>query len=241
MGELRASYRHLTPVLVQAGFRVASLDLRGHGDSDASFAVYDDEALAEDIAALVETLEGPAVVVGSSMGAAGASLMAARRPDLIAALVLIGPFVRETSTPIMRVLMRLLLLRPWGPTLWARYYRSLSPTGGPADFADHSARAASSLARPGRWRAFQQTARTSHAAAEAALSTITAPVLVVMGDADRDFRDPAGEAAAIADAIGNQVRIAMIPGAGHYPMAEKVDATVTAMRPFIIEATRHAC
>ena len=42
MGELRSSYRHLTPLLVEAGFRVATLDLRGHGDRYARHAGHAD-------------------------------------------------------------------------------------------------------------------------------------------------------------------------------------------------------
>ena len=38
MGDLRGSYRFLTPALRQAGYRVACTDLRGHGDSDTTFA-----------------------------------------------------------------------------------------------------------------------------------------------------------------------------------------------------------
>ena len=80
MGELRSSYRHLEPLLVAEGFRVACLDLRGHGESDATFTAYDDEALASDALALVAELGGPAYLVGNSMGAGAAVLAAAQRP-----------------------------------------------------------------------------------------------------------------------------------------------------------------
>ena len=38
MGDLRATYRFLAPQLVAAGFRVATVDLRGHGDSTTGFS-----------------------------------------------------------------------------------------------------------------------------------------------------------------------------------------------------------
>src|SRR5580704_7298801 len=43
MGDLRASYRFLAPALREAGYRVACTDLRGHGDSDTTFASYGDD------------------------------------------------------------------------------------------------------------------------------------------------------------------------------------------------------
>ncbi len=60
MGELRSSYRYTVPALISAGLQVATMDLRGHGDSDATFDRYDDVALADDILALIAALgRGP--------------------------------------------------------------------------------------------------------------------------------------------------------------------------------------
>src|SRR5690348_8407919 len=77
MGELRSAYRFTVPALTSAGLRVATLDLRGHGDSDATFTDYDDVAAASDVIALIESLTespgGPAVVIGNSMGAGAAA------------------------------------------------------------------------------------------------------------------------------------------------------------------------
>jgi pimeloyl-ACP methyl ester carboxylesterase len=71
-------------------FRRLSLDCRGHGASGAgdacSIAVF-----ADDVAALAETLPGPVVLGGISMGAAIALRVAVRRPDLVRALVLVRP------------------------------------------------------------------------------------------------------------------------------------------------------
>src|SRR5580700_11441560 len=74
MGDLRATYRFLAPALRAAGYRVATTDLRGHGDSDTTFASYGDEETAGDLIALIGELGGPAVVVGNSMGAGSAVL-----------------------------------------------------------------------------------------------------------------------------------------------------------------------
>src|SRR5450755_601050 len=102
MGDLRAGYRFLAPALRAAGYRVACTDLRGHGDSDTTFASYGDEDTAGDVVALIGELGGPAVVVGNSMGAGSAVLAAAERPDLVSGLVLVGPFVRDPAISAMR-------------------------------------------------------------------------------------------------------------------------------------------
>ncbi|MCW5951206.1 MAG: alpha/beta fold hydrolase, partial [Propionibacteriaceae bacterium] len=58
MGESRASFRHLAPGLVAAGYHVAVMDLRGHGDSSVAFAAYDDLAAASDVLAVIDALGG---------------------------------------------------------------------------------------------------------------------------------------------------------------------------------------
>src|SRR4051794_8682724 len=95
MGELRSVYRSTVPALAAAGYRVVTMDLRGHGDSDATFARYDDVAAGGDVLALIEQLGGPAVVIGNSMGAGAAAWAAAERPELVTGLGLVGAFVRK--------------------------------------------------------------------------------------------------------------------------------------------------
>jgi pimeloyl-ACP methyl ester carboxylesterase len=74
------------------------------------------------------------------------------------------------------------------------------------------------MRRPGYTQAFRKTTRTNHAIAEAAISDVRAPALVVMGERDPDFRDPAGEARWLSEWLTAEV--VMVPGAGHYPQAE---------------------
>lgn len=232
MGDLRSVYRFLAPGLVDAGYRVATMDLRGHGDSDATFSAYDDVAAATDLIALVEELGGPAVLVGNSMSAGAAVWAAAEAPDLVAGLVLLGPFVREIPTGLVqRLTGRLSLMRPWGPAAWNAYYAKLYPGRPPADLNEHRARIRESLRRPGHWRAFVTTTHTSHAPAEARLGEVRAPALVVMGECDSDFPDPAAEARLIAGRLNAQV--VLVPGAGHYPQAEYPEVVVPAVVEFL--------
>jgi pimeloyl-ACP methyl ester carboxylesterase len=232
MGDLRSSYRFLAPLLADSGHRVVSVDLRGHGDSDAGFDAYDDEATARDLAALIDALGGPAVVVGNSMAAGSAVILAADHPDLVAGLVLVGPFVRDPATSRLQLLLfRLLMTRPWAGAVWARYLPTLHAGRRPDDLADHVAAVRAALRRPGHLAAFTRTTRTTHTPAAERLPRVTAPTLVVMGERDPDFRDPEAEAAWIADALhGTAV---MIPDAGHYPQAQQPEAVAAAVVPFL--------
>ena len=233
MGELRSSYRHNTAALAAAGFRVATMDLRGHGDSDTTFSAYDDVAAGSDVLALVEELGGgPALVVGNSMGAAAAVWAAAERPDLVAGVALLGPFVREVPiNPLMAWAFRIAMSGPWAPAVWHAYLPSLYPGRKPADFAEHRAAVRASMRRPGYGKAFSATTRTSHAPAEARLADVRAPALVVMGTADPDFPDATAEAEWIVAHLTDAERL-LVDGAGHYPQAEEPEQVNAALAAF---------
>ncbi|MFG2986762.1 alpha/beta fold hydrolase [Streptomyces sp. NPDC048258] len=82
---------------VGPAWRVIGLDQRGHGESDRA-AEYTREGYVADAAAVLEHLGlGPAVVVGHSLGGVNAYQLAARRPDLVRAVVVedIGAVVED--------------------------------------------------------------------------------------------------------------------------------------------------
>jgi pimeloyl-ACP methyl ester carboxylesterase len=232
MGDLRATYRFLAPALQAAGCRVACTDLRGHGDSDISFASYGDAESAGDITELIGELGGPAVLVGNSMGAAAATLAAAERPDLVAGLVLIGPFLRDPQVNLaVRILMRVAMARPWLTTTWKSYLPKLYAGTKPADFDAYRDRVVANLRRTGYATAFSKTARTSHDRVEARLADVSAPAIVIMGALDPDFADPRAEADWIAGAIGAEV--VMVPEAGHYPQSQQPGVTAGSVIAFV--------
>ena len=232
MGDLRSVYRFLVPQLIEAGFQAAVMDLRGQGDSDTTFDSYDDVAAGGDILALINELGGFAVIVGNSMGAGAAVWAAAEESAKVAGLVLIGPFVRNPPTSrIATLVFRLALRRPWGRSAWKAYYASQYPGRRPPDLTDHLNRLDENLRQPDHWRAFTRTTHTSHAPVEARLARVDAPTLVIMGERDRDFSDPAGEAAVVAGRLNGQVLL--VPGAGHYPQAEYPEVVGPAIVSFV--------
>ena len=237
MGDLRSVYRFLAPLLEEQGYRVVTMDLRGHGDSDTTFDKYDDAATGGDLVALVRHLGGPAVLIGNSMGAGAAVWAAAESPRLVSGLVLLGPFVRNAPVGTAAMLaFRLALLRPWGAAAWTAYYASQYPGRRPADLKQHQARLRDNLRRPGHWRAFAATTHTSHEPVEARIAEVRAPALVVMGERDRDFSDPAAEAELVAARLHG--RVVMVPGAGHYPQAQHPEVVGAAVVPFLAEVAR---
>jgi pimeloyl-ACP methyl ester carboxylesterase len=228
MGELRQSYRLLAPLLAEQGCRVATLDIRGHGDSDATFSTYDDVALAGDILALIDELGGPAFLVGNSMGAGACVIAAAEAPAKVKGLALLGPFVRDPQGgALTKLLFRILLTKPWGPAAFMSYYPQWLPGPKPSGYEEHKKRVGENLRRPGHWPAFVRTTRTSHAPAERRLSEVKAPAVVVMGAADVDWKDPAVEAAWVGQQLDADV--VLVPAVGHHPQAQAPRVTASAI------------
>ena len=240
MGDLRSTYRLLAPTLRAAGYRVAVTDLRGHGDSDAGFSVFGDEATAGDLIALVEHLGGPAVLVGNSLGAGAAALVAAQRPELVSGLVLVGPFVRDSEQSLAtRLMLRVAMARPWAARAWVAYLPKLNAGERPKDFDAHLVAISHSLSRPGYARAFSQTTRqTTHTLVESRLADVSAPTLVIMGELDPDWADPAAEAQWIATTLGGEV--VMVPDAGHYPQSQQPGITSESILGFLARVATRA-
>jgi pimeloyl-ACP methyl ester carboxylesterase len=80
------------PSEIADGRRIVRIDLRGHGRSEHAPGTYDVDRYGEDVvAALRETVGGPAVLVGHSLGGVVAWRVAQRYPELVAAAFLEDP------------------------------------------------------------------------------------------------------------------------------------------------------
>src|SRR5690349_1573650 len=97
IGNGRDAYRFVAPRLVEAGYRVATVDLRGAGESSAVWPSYSRTDIAGDLLAVIRHLGGPAVLVGHSISGGAATIAAAQAPELITAVVELAPFTRAQS------------------------------------------------------------------------------------------------------------------------------------------------
>jgi len=92
-GQTRHSWAGTWKVLVDAGWRAISLDLRGHGDSDWDpEGDYSLDAFVEDVRAVATALDRPPVLVGASLGGLSSMVALGESEDqasLASALVLV--------------------------------------------------------------------------------------------------------------------------------------------------------
>lgn len=228
MGDLRQAYRHLTPLLVDAGYRVATLDLRGHGDTGGEWDSYGQLAHGRDLLALVEHLGGPvAAVVGQSFTPDSAIVAAVENPAVERVVILAPWATTPKPNPIMGALQDLVLRVP---ALWGMFYASLYPGAKPADFREHLAAVKASARRNTGLPHFGELAAKDALDYRARL---TQPALVIMGTKDPDFRDPLAEATTMKDAVGGAAKVVMIEGAGHYPHAQYPRETADAILSFL--------
>lgn len=131
---------------------------------------------------------------------------------------------------MVRALYRVAMQPLWVRAVWKAYLPSLYAGRRPDDLDAHLAAVAEAIGRPGHRRALSRTTRTSHQPAAEAIGAVRAPALVVMGELDRDFDDPAAEARWVAGQLDGEVL--MVPEAGHYPHAQRPDLVVPAVAAF---------
>ncbi|WCN05486.1 alpha/beta fold hydrolase [Streptomyces sp. M92] len=243
MGDSRAAYRAVVPRLVAAGYRVASVDLRGCGESSVDWPAWSRTDIAGDLLAVIRHLGGPAVLVGHSVSGGAATVAAAREPSLVTAVVELAPFTRKQSVGLgdLKVrrfrqgMLRLLGAGLFGSLpLWRSYLDLAYPGVRPADWARRLGRIDSLLREPGRMKAMRAMGRSAPTDAGAQLGNVRCPVLVVMGTLDPDWADPHAEGMAVVEALPAGLgRLEMIEGAGHYPHDQYPDRVVSLVLGFL--------
>jgi pimeloyl-ACP methyl ester carboxylesterase len=96
----RVWHAHQQPALIKAGFRVVTFDNRGIAPSSECADGFSMADMVADTAALIEHLgAGPALVVGTSLGARITQELALARPDLVRGAAMLATYGR--STPML--------------------------------------------------------------------------------------------------------------------------------------------
>lgn len=216
-------------------YRVLTFDLRGQGRSEMTPDGLDLDSLAADTATLIGTLvAGPCHLVGFSMGSFVAMRVAARHPDLVRTLTLIGPSAEAEepdNLPRYRLLIRLVTL--FGPGIAIGALMKI--LFGDTFLKDPAARPVRAhwkryLRRLPRTLARAAAASAGRAAITGKLAAITAPTLVVSGTEDRPV-SPA-KARAVADAIAG-ARFVALQDTGHAVMLERPAAFNALLADFL--------
>ncbi|MEV7781520.1 alpha/beta hydrolase [Kitasatospora sp. NPDC088351] len=236
MLDSRAAYRHLRPLLVAAGRRVITMDLRGFGESSIAWDDYSPAAVATDVIALLDHLGiRSAVLAGNSYTGATVVKAAGDAPERVAGIVLLNAFVENPPPNLMQRAVFGLMgpLLTYVPASWGLYHRKMAfPTAKPADFDAYVDGLVAALRTPGRRTAVRGQLR-GDSSPVGWTAAVRCPALVVMGAKDPDFPNPELVADRQTAALG--ARKVMIEGAGHYPMADHPQATADALLPFLAE------
>lgn len=118
------TWRHLLPVLADAGYRAVAMDMRGYGGSDHTPHGYDPANLSADVAGVIRALgQHNATVIGHGWGGLVAWTTAALRPAAVRAIMPVAiphpiPLRRATRyDPQQRKLSRYAIgfQWPWTP------------------------------------------------------------------------------------------------------------------------------
>jgi pimeloyl-ACP methyl ester carboxylesterase len=217
--------------LLAKGRQLIGVDLQAHGrtadiDRPLSF-----EAMADDIAVLIEHLSlGSADVMGYSLGGGVALQTAIRHPSLVRKLVLVSsPFKRNGWYPEVLAGMAQMgpgAAEPMKATPMYQLYASIAPR--PDDWPVLLTKLGDLLRQEYDW--------TSAAAA------IASPTLIVVGDADSVRTSHAvemfellggGQADAGWDRSGmSRARLAILPGTTHYDIFSS-PALAASVTPFL--------
>jgi pimeloyl-ACP methyl ester carboxylesterase len=256
IGDRRQAFRYLAPLVAQAGYRVVTADMRGHGDSSMGWTSHDGTDaisrtdVAGDLVELIRHLGGPAVIIGHSLSGGAATIAAATAPDLVCGIAEINPFTMTQKLSVRgllsnrryrRGLTRLLgsqLLRSLN--LWMRYLDVAYPAK-PADYAEYMAALRAKLTEPGRMAEFIKTGKSTPADAQAKLPDVRCRALIIMGGSDPDFADPKAEGERIVAALPAGLgSAAVIGGAGHYPHAQCAHEVAELLIPFLKSLGRPA-
>lgn len=211
------------------GFAVLAPDLPGHGRSAGAPLTSIADLADWTVALMAAAAVSKARLVGHSMGSLIALETAARHPDKVTALTLIGTSAKMTVGPDLLKAAEsndhdaVDMVSIWGLGFSAGLGGSLAPGlwmhGGSQRLLEAS--------QPGVLFTDLAACNAYEDALEAA-SKVKVPATIIVGE--RDMMTPAKAGKALAAALPGS-RTVVLAGAGHMMMCERPDEVLAAMRP----------
>lgn len=219
---------------LRSSYRVISLDLRGQGRSATTTEGLDLDSLAEDVNALIERVGGPVHLVGFSMGAFICMRVAARHPDAVRSLTLIGPSAEaESRAKMPGYTLLLALVGLFGPRFVVPFMMRIlfgSTFGRAPEHADARRRWRATLEALPKSITLAARASAHRSAIVGELPKIQAPTLIFSGEEDQPV--PPRLARAVAQAIRG-ARLISVPQSGHAVMLERPELFNAELQSFL--------
>ena len=213
------------------GHEVLAPDLRGFGGASLGDRAPGIDVMVDDMLALLG--DEPAVVAGCSMGGYVALGIAARRPDLVAALALVDTKATADPEAARAHRARVAALAEDGGDWSAGMIDGLLGETTRRSRPDLVATAEGALAAaPRATVAWAQRAMAARSDARAPLAMLTAPVAVVMGE--EDTMSPLAEQDLIREAVPHAAWVP-VPSAGHLTPLEAPEAVAAALLGLVAE------
>jgi pimeloyl-ACP methyl ester carboxylesterase len=198
-------------------YRVARWDRRGYGQSNQPSTSY--SSIGDLARVIAFVADSPAILIGCSFGGLVSLHCALDHPELVAALVLVGPIVSGLG---FTEHFRSRGGRRAGNDLTLaeeiEYWSSTDPWFiAPANVSARNRLRALLAANPDNLRPKEQLERSAEPPALARLGQISIPALVIVGE--HDIADVHAHCGAIEAGIPNARRL-VLPGCGHLPHLE---------------------
>ena len=223
-------------------FRVVAIDLSGHGDSGHR-EEYGLEQWTDEVVAVARDaqVDGPAVVVGHSMGGFVSIATAARHPDDVAGVVVCDSPVTEPDPEIGAFRLREAFGRP---RTYAdvddalAHHRTVPPQDNYVDYVmDHVGRRALKEVDGGvQWkfdrRIFEQFSQGMRSIALPYLSDVRCRFALLRSEHGLVTEDIGRF---MYDKLGRVTPVIELPEAGHHPMLDVPLILLTALRSFLAD------
>jgi len=218
--------------LTAPGFEIVRFDLAGFGDRTEASGPFTYDRFAADLAAVVDALDKPFVLVGHSMAAPVVELAAAARPGRAIGVVLLSPIPMAGTQVPGEAFEMFRSLGEVGPEQFRGFRQQTAPSAPEAEVQRLTTVAAK--LRPEVVRTVADMWNNGHPASEWP-SGFSGPVLVLPGGDDELITAEIVASAVAARFDPAQTTVTAIEKSGHWPHLEHPSAVAAEINRFLAE------